>query len=245
MDTPSEQNPVNVSQETPPSPPARNPMAATPSLARIVVISLAVLTAGLAIAYGGFYFGQRTSKVPSSYPTPSVHPSPAATATPTPEGLDIMNPTLMPDTKRYTDATYGYRVDYPTTGWIFRRTYGPDIQKLAPTDILSGFDLTYNALINGQPMTQATIVVNVLDSHDYTDIEKWIDAYDLNYPKNADKSNTTFQGYAALKYVDRDSAQKATEYLYFLAGKYAYRITYWEQPVIRNATRDIVNSFQP
>lgn len=83
-------------------------MAATPGMGRIVLISLGVLCLGLAIAYGGFFLGQK-SKAPS-YVAPTNQPS--TTPSPT-EGLDTMNPTLMPDTKRYTNTAYGYSLDYP------------------------------------------------------------------------------------------------------------------------------------
>lgn len=225
-----------------PTQPVQNAMAATPSMGRIVLISLGVLAAGLAIAYGGFYFGlQSGKKGPAMYPTtsPTVAVSPTSTASSTLTPA----PSTQPQTT-YTDNYFGYKISYPD-GWIFRRTYGPDISKLAPTDVLSGFDIHYNILVNGQETTQATIVMNMLDAHGMTDIEKWIDQYDLNYPKQATRTSITFKGYATLKYTDETNPQRATEYLYFIAGKYAYRITYVEEGVIRNATRDIVNSFMP
>lgn len=233
--TPTENQPV-----IPPTPVIpTSSMASSFSLGRIVLISLGVLGLGLAIAFGGYYYGQKTTK-----PTTSLYPSPTVVS-PAPS-TPLASPTaaMKDSTTLYTDKYFGYTISYPE-GWYFRRTYGPDISKLAPTDVLSGFDITYNIIVAGQTTTQATIVMNMLDSHNYTDVQKWIDAYDLNYPKNAIKTQTTFRNYPTLKYTDETNPQRATEYLYFIAGKYVYRITYVEDPVIRNATRDIVNSFKP
>lgn len=236
-------DPEAQNQQTEPQPinSQQNMMASSPNMGKVVIVSLGVLCLGLAIAYTGFYLGQRSIS-PSSRDLSSI--SPSVSLSPTTAATVSATPTISPIKPTYADISFGYTISYPT-GWIFRRTYGPDIKKLAPTDILSGFDLTYNTIVNGQTTTQATIVMNMLDSHGYTDIEKWIDAYDLNYPKSATRSSISFHGYSALKYTDDTNPQSATEYIYFLTGKYAYRITYAESPVIRNATRDIVNSFRP
>lgn len=144
----------------------------------------------------------------------------------------------------YTDKYFGYSLSYPKT-WIFRRTYGPDMQKGAPTDILSGIDLTYNTGAGNNIMTQATIVVNMLDSHGLTDVQTWISQYDLNYPKNATKTHTTFNNLPAIQYGNFMESDHPTEYIYFISGKYMYRLMYWEDAGISDSTRAIVNSFTP
>jgi hypothetical protein len=166
-----------------------------------------------------FIFGQDNS--PSSPPT----------FTPTPEHT-------------YKDSYFGYSIKYPVS-WIFRRTYDPDIQKQAPTDIKSGFDLTFNETVNNQPMTQAVIVINVLDRHNAPDTQTWISQYDLNYPKAATKQTITFNNTEAIKYSNFTQSDHPTEYIYFLSGNYAYRIEYWEAAGISDTTRQIVNSLLP
>ncbi len=124
---------------TPPQPTPvekTNSMAATPGMGRIVLISLGVLCLGLAIAYGGFFLGQK-SKAPSSYVAPTNQPSTMPSPT---EGLDTMNPTLMPDTKRYANTTYGYSLDYP----LNLQVQGQGIQVTNETapDVLFTTDIT-------------------------------------------------------------------------------------------------------
>lgn len=107
MDNESQNTPVGQQPVPPPQEHSSgNSMAATPSLGRIVLISLGVLTLGLAIAYGGFYFGQKNSK-------PVIVQQQPTTPTVTQQPLDTMKPTLMPNTKRYTNTTYSYSIDYP------------------------------------------------------------------------------------------------------------------------------------
>jgi hypothetical protein len=152
-----------------------------------------------------------------------------------------ISPTTVPLDKTYKDTEYNYSISYPA-GWLFRRTYGKDIQKQAPTDILSGIDLHNNA---DSTANIATVVVNLLDAHGMTDIQEWITKYDLNYPKNGTKSTTTFQGKNSVKYVYSNNNDRAYEALYFISGNYAYRIYYDEIGTISDLTKSVVNSFIP
>lgn len=156
---------------------------------------------------------------------------------------DQPTPTATPE-HTYKDSYFGYSIKYPVS-WIFRRTYDPDIQKGAPTDVKSGFDLTFNENINGQPMTQAVIVLNVLDRHNAPDIQTWISQYDLNYPKNAKKETINFNNLTAIKYSNFTESDHPTEYIYFLSGNYAYRLQYWESAGISDNTRAIVSTLTP
>lgn len=155
-----------------------------------------------------------------------------------------LTPTPTTALQRYTDTYFGYSLSYPNS-WLLRRTYGPDIQKQAPTDVKSGIDLTNNLTSNSQTNTQATIVMNVLARHNVSDIQSWISQYDLNYPKDATKQTISFNGLQAIKYSNFMESNHPTEYLYFLSGNYAYRIQYWEQAGISETTRQIINSFRP
>ncbi|HSD98818.1 MAG TPA: hypothetical protein VLB73_03950 [Patescibacteria group bacterium] len=82
----------NQQSPTPPQPPIEpsvgmppSSIAASSSLGRMALIGLAVLTAGLAIAYGGFYLGQKSkpsSATPTSAPTTVVIPTSTTTKAP-------------------------------------------------------------------------------------------------------------------------------------------------------------------
>ncbi|HET9946750.1 MAG TPA: hypothetical protein VFQ63_01690 [Patescibacteria group bacterium] len=218
-------------------------------------IFFVVLIIVVALGTGGYFLAKQNNKTLSSLftvtpvatPTPSVIPT--STPTPTPERsllspTQTKTPTPTPAQHIYKDTYLGYSISYPFS-WIFRKTYGPDIQKQAPTDVKSGIDLTNNTTLNGQTMTQATIVVNVLDRHNASDIQTWISQYDLNYPKNATKQAVTFNGFSAIKYNNFLQGSYPTEYLYFLSGSYAYRIQYWEQAGISEETRAVIASFKP
>lgn len=153
------------------------------------------------------------------------------TNTPTPIQLD----------GSYIDKDFGYSISYPKS-WQFNRTYGPDIAKAGTTDIVSGIEIdntsTYNQLIS--------IVVNVLDSHNETDINRWIEKYDLNYPKNAQKETITHTGIPAVNYIYKNTPDRTNEALYFISGKYTYRIYTAEKATeLSSLTRRVINSFKP
>ncbi len=142
--------------------------------------------------------------------------------------------------KTYEDKDFGYSISY-SKDWIFRHTYGQDIEKLAPTDILSGIDLHQGT----QDYTQASIVINLLDAHGLADIKEWITKYDLNYPKNSTKNTTTFKQLTAINYRYQNSPERQNEALYFISGTYAYRIFLDEKGGISDLTRSILESFTP
>lgn len=140
----------------------------------------------------------------------------------------------------YKDKDFGYSIQYPKD-WRFRRTYGKDIKKNGITDILSGIDIH-----NGTATyTTTSIVVNVLDAHKLSDIDNWIAKYDYNYPKNSKKEKIQFNNISALKYTYQLALDRDNEAIYFISGEYAYRIFYYETGGISEATRSVINSFQP
>lgn len=72
MDPQAQQQPIPPQQ-----PPQTSSLASSSSLGKTVIISLGVLGLGLAIAYGGFYFGMMSKKSPQAilYPSPTNQPS--------------------------------------------------------------------------------------------------------------------------------------------------------------------------
>ncbi len=149
----------------------------------------------------------------------------------------FLSPTASLLTKSYKDKDYGYSISYPKE-WSFRRTYGDDIKKPGIEDIMSGIDIH-----NDESRLNISIVANVLDSHGMTDIDAWINKYDLNYPKNSSKEKVIFNTYPAIKYVY--NSDRGKEAIYFISGKYAYRIYYSEIQSISDITREVVESFRP
>lgn len=114
------------------------------------------------------------------------------------------------------------------------------MDKPETNDIVSGVDLHYPSNF----YAQAAVVINVLDSHGLADIDEWIKQYDLNYPKNAEVSTQTFNGVMAKKYTYSNQENMQNRALYFIKGKYAYRIWFWgkSDENLAKAT-EIVDSF--
>ncbi|HXS14787.1 MAG TPA: hypothetical protein VN711_01560 [Candidatus Saccharimonadales bacterium] len=113
--TPSIPTPFVLPNE-PSQPPSRN----TSSWGRSIILSLGVLSAGLAIAFGGFYLGQKSSTQQAS-PTPSVATTASAThaITPTPTPASSVSGQLV-----YIDPTYGISFSYPATWEV---THSPSL----------------------------------------------------------------------------------------------------------------------
>lgn len=95
--------------QTPTQPQATQPaspvMPQSFNWARTVGLSLGVLLAGLAIAYGGFYLGQQGTKS-----TPTPQPMPITVSPTTPPVSPTASPTA---TLHYANTAYGYSLDYP------------------------------------------------------------------------------------------------------------------------------------
>ncbi|HYK08420.1 MAG TPA: hypothetical protein VEW42_02890 [Candidatus Eisenbacteria bacterium] len=96
---------VTSDEATPPVLPTQpshssSAMASSFSLGRMVLIGLGILGLGLAIAFGGYYLGQKnTPKQATLYPTPSATTSPTTTSS----------------SATYTDAVFGVSFSYPST----------------------------------------------------------------------------------------------------------------------------------
>lgn len=129
--------PLATSDEaTAPILPAKPPvssLAASPSLGRMVLIGLSVLGLGLAIAFGGYYYGQKNApKQVTLYPSPT----PAAAS---PTSTSASPTAAMTNTIPYTNTVYGYTLTYPKDlqlqgqGMQITDTTAPDV--MITTDV--------------------------------------------------------------------------------------------------------------
>ncbi|MGH7246230.1 MAG: hypothetical protein ACREGI_04840, partial [Candidatus Levyibacteriota bacterium] len=120
------------------------PIASKPNTKHKILFGFfAVIILGL-VGIGGYMLGANSKKSTSQEIKVAVA---SPTAKPTTIPLSpVANPTLSTTPlTMYTDKFFDYTISYPKNDgsfytWGFRQTYGPDIQKSAPTDILSGID---------------------------------------------------------------------------------------------------------
>jgi|GEM_PF-889017 len=139
----------------------------------------------------------------------------------------------------YTDQYFNYQIKYDD-GWKLRKTYGPDVDKLAPTDIVSGVDLHF---YEGDYF-HANVGINLLESKGEKDINNWITKYDLNYPKEAAVKQVSFNGVDANEYTYQTGNSRVSKVLYFIKNDYAYKIWFWgDNQDYFNKTKSLVETF--
>lgn len=140
----------------------------------------------------------------------------------------------------YVDSEYGYQISYPSF-WEFRKTYGQDAVKQAPTDILSGIDLHYPAL----KAQAATIVVTVFDAKGETTPQQWIQTYEKSV-SNGEKSISMLKGHETVEYLFLDvNTSMQVRTIYFISGQFLYKITMKQANEIGALTQSVVDTFQP
>jgi hypothetical protein len=121
----------------------------------------------------------------------------------------------------HVDDEFKYSVSY-SEDWLFRETYGPDIEKIAPTNVLRGFDLH---IYHGEEAI-ANVGVNVLHADGLVDIVDWINEHELNEPRG-EKKQIHFNGVLANYYTYQDRPDIQNRALYFIKSGNIYKIWWW------------------
>jgi hypothetical protein len=269
--TPDQQN---INQEPTNTQPQANPQTPDEPAPKSRLLILAIIAGGVLLIIGGFIIYQQLfnkltpvslfkdqsnsslsdsmarearsdsttaqSELLITSPTPISSPieEPSPLLSPTPSPLSSPSPSPHFD-HLYQNSDFGYQIGY-NNDWRLRETYGPNIEKQAPTDILSGIDLH---LYQGDYF-YANVGVNLLSAHGLTDIDEWIEKYDLNYPKQSTMEKVSFNQVEANKYLFQDEQNKQYLALYFLKGNYAYKVQWWgEINSTLDETNMLVNSF--
>lgn len=207
-------------------------------LPRWVLILTGVIVV-VAVSTVSFMLGtrqqMRISTIAEGAPTPT--PTPAVYPTPT-----IVEPSIVgekPTHVRYTDADIPFTVTYPY-GWILKKTYGKNIQKQAPTDVVTGIEIdSQNSL--------STFVVNLIDPKLAPSITDWWKkgshvALDMTQP------NFSFRGIDAIKVSGTPGGNppaRVQDEVYFLNNGFVYFISMQYTPYsIDKDLIDIYNNFQ-
>lgn len=158
-------DPVSSPENQPPMPTQPNSsMASSFSLGRIVLISFGVLGLGLAIAFGGYYYGQmNATKQAVLYPSPTTPPvSPTA---------PVASPTgAMKNTTKYTNTAYGYSLEYPKN--LQLQGQGLQVTDTTAPDVMITTDVT-----KASPDPKRVFFIRVLDKTLLTVNNKPISSY--------------------------------------------------------------------
>ena len=138
----------------------------------------------------------------------------------------------------YYDEKFGYKVFY-NDRWEFRKTYGEDIEKMTETDVVSGFDL--HRYYGDEAV--GNVGINLLDAHNLTDIDQWMEQYDDEEPAE-EKQIIEYSQVQANYYSYQNSPEMKNYALYFIKNNYVFRIWWWGKTIqgLNEATA-IVESF--
>lgn len=153
-----------------------------------------------------------------------------------------LSATPSPSLHIYKDAEILYSVSYPS-GWTLKRTYGKDISKIAPTDVLSGIQID-------NPSSTNTFVLNVIDKKDTSSLVGWWNKYSpsrsINEPLT--KANFSFKGQDAIKksYTPGGNPpSRVGDEIYLLWNGYIYFFSWNYSPGTSDADlQAIANSVQ-
>lgn len=154
---------------------------------------------------------------------PSILPSPTVAAS-----------------KTYKDSEIGYQITYPES-YKFTKTYGKDIAKLAPTDVVSGIQLD-------KPYFLATIVLNVINKKDATSLLDWWNKYSTD--RSTEKlyqTNYTFKNISSIKKsqsATHNGRNKIIDHIYFLWKDKIWLVSleYYEEDNTSTELMQVANS---
>lgn len=156
-------------------------------------------------------------------------------------------PTLQPSptvsvSKTYKDSEIGYEITYPES-YKFTKTYGKDIAKLAPTDVINGIQLD-------KPYYVATLVLNVINKKDATSLLDWWNKYSPNRTEEKlYQTNYTFKSISAIKKTSsatQDGRNKVIDHIYFLWKDKIWLVSleYYEEDNTSTELTQVANSLQ-
>lgn len=153
----------------------------------LLILAIVLIAAASGVSYvlglkQGPKMAMKSEMLPLT-PTPTV-----AVVFPTPT---VVVPTITgaPTFHKYTDTDIPFSVTYPLN-WTLKKTYGKGIQKLAPTDVVSGIEI--------DSRSDLTFVVNVIDKKQATSLMDWWKTG--SHPVlNISQPNFSFRGIDAVK----------------------------------------------
>jgi len=139
---------------------------------------------------------------------------------------NLITPTLLAVyskelTEHYQNENYNYEIFYDNR-WEFRITYGEEVEKAVKTDVLSGFDL--HRYLN--EVAVANIGVNILSTKGETELDQWLEKYELNEPSN-DHIKIEFNGVEANYYSYQQTEGMKNRALFFLKNDHFIKIWWW------------------
>lgn len=126
---------------------------------------------------------------------------------------------------KYHDEKYSYKIFY-NDRWEFRKTYGEDIKKMTETDVINGFDL--HRYYGDEAV--GNVGVNLLDAHNLTDINQWMQQYDDEEPAE-EKQLIEYNQVQANYYSYQNSPEMKNYALYFIKNNYVFRIWWWGKTI--------------
>lgn len=192
------------------------------------------------VALGGFVLGANQSKVNTK--PQSEQSMTEATRTPNPTSVEV---TTMPSSQpqkimestlqNYTDSDIPFTLSYPKT-WTLKKTYGKEISKAAPTNVLSGIEIK-------DPINTAIFVINVIDAKNATSIANWWQT-GSHTTFNATQANFSFKGMDAIKVSSTPGGNpvaRVQDETYFLWKGNVYFLSMQYTPY--NFNPDLVNIY--
>lgn len=126
---------------------------------------------------------------------------------------------------KYHDEKFSYKIFY-NDRWEFRKTYGEDIEKMTETDVINGFDL--HRYYGDEAV--GNVGVNLLDAHNLTDINQWMQQYDDEEPAE-EKQLIEYNQVQANYYSYQNSPEMKNYALYFIKNNYVFRIWWWGKTI--------------
>jgi len=204
------------------------------------------LIAFLLVALGSFFLGQHINiaNIPNNIPkaeensttselitktqTNPINPSPVATTMQLNENI----------AQTYTDTDTSFSLSYPK-GWTLKKTYGKNIVKQAPTDVVSGIEIDSQG-------NSATFVVNVIDGKGAGTITQWWQTGG-HLAFNTTQPNYSFKGIDAIKVSSTPGGNPPTrveDETYFLSKGQIYFLSMQYTPYNMDSSLvNIYNSF--
>ncbi len=199
-----------------------------------VLIALLILVIVILFSAGTYVLGLK--RVTVSPIARLVIPTPTSMPTPTPvmyaaPTIEVSSPEA--SLTKYTDKDIPFTIMYPKN-WTLKKTYGKGIEKLAPTDVVTGIEVG-----NGG----STFVINLINPKSATSIVSWWKT-GSHTAMDATQPNFSFRGLDAIKVSSTPGGNppaRVQDETYFLYKGYVYFLSMQYNPYAIDT--DLVNIY--